>query len=85
METNDNNIVAYLHCSKCLAEISSNPELAAELSPKDYSRVQAGWTKEGLQLWCNRHECNVLHIDFQGNKLPADTTAKLDALQKGDE
>lgn len=79
MEMNDNNIVAYLHCSKCLEEMKADPELEAALSPKEYSKVQVGWTKQGLQVWCNRHECNIVHIDFEGNKHPADTTAKHDA------
>ncbi len=85
MESNENNIVAYLHCGKCLEEMKADPELEAALSPKEYSKVQVGWTKEGLQVWCNRHECNIVHIDFEGKKHPADLTAKSDVLQKGDE
>lgn len=74
METNENNIIAYLHCGKCLEEWKANHK--GKISPKDFARTQSGWTKEGLQVWCNRHNCNILNIDFEGQKHPADTTAK---------
>jgi len=68
--TNNLNIRMYLHCGKCLDEMPDG------VSPQEWSDVQAGWTDKGLQVWCNRHDCNVVHIDFEGNKHPADTTAK---------
>jgi hypothetical protein len=60
-----NDIVAYLHCKKCLEE------RPPELSPMEWSRVQVGWTVKGIQIWCNRHELNVMHMDFEGVKHPA--------------
>jgi hypothetical protein len=71
MIDNKNNIQAFLHCALCLAETPQDQ------SPKDYQRIQAGWTKEGLQIWCNRHECNIIHIDFEGHRHPALTTKDL--------
>jgi len=68
--TNELSIKSYLHCGKCLDEMPDG------LAPKEWSDVQAGWTDKGLQVWCNRHDCNVVNIDFEGNKHPADTTAK---------
>lgn len=61
----ENNISMYLHCGKCLNELPDG------VTPMEWSDVQAGWTKEGIQIWCNRHECNVVHIDFQGATHPA--------------
>ncbi len=69
--TNDNDIFAYLHCGKCLEELPEG------ISPAEWSQTQAGWTPIGLQIWCNRHNCNVLHIDFEGQQHPANDTRSL--------
>ncbi len=65
---NTNEISAYMHCQLCIAEKPDN------VSPKDWSRTQTGWTPRGFQVWCNRHDCNVAHIDFQGRKHPCNST-----------
>jgi hypothetical protein len=67
---NTDEILVFLHCGQCLTE---RPE---EESPKEWARLNVGWTKLGLQVWCTRHEVNVLHIDFEGRKHPANVTAK---------
>lgn len=69
---NELGIKTYMHCGLCIDEYKQieNPQE----SPADYARLSVGWTKEGLQVWCHRHDCNVLHVNFDGNKLPADTT-----------
>lgn len=59
----ENEIIAYIHCGKCLEE------LPKKTSPKDYSMVQCGWTKKGFQVWCNRHDLNIIHADFKGQKV----------------
>ena len=64
-----NQIVSFMHCGKCLEEKPSS------LSPREWAQLEVGWTKQGLQVWCKRHECNVLHVDFEGQKHPADITA----------
>ena len=68
-------IEAYIHCGLCLEELKAMG-LPSPISPKEYSRTQAGFTKAGLQVWCNRHEVNVVHIDFEGQRHPANTTRK---------
>lgn len=73
---NINNIEAYLHCGKCLSEWKNRREIRTKQSPRDYSKIECGWTKKGIQIWCVRHSCNILHIDFEGQKHPVDTTAK---------
>ena len=68
--TNEKAIRLYLHCAKCGAE------RLAELSIKEFADLEVGWTEQGIQVWCKRHNCNVIHIDFEGSKHPAnDTTA----------
>ena len=36
--------------------------------------IDVGFTPVGIQVWCNRHQCNVVHIDFEGRSLPNNTT-----------
>ena len=55
-----NEIQAYLHCKKCTEELPEGQ------SPMEYARTQSGWTPQGLQVWCNRHDENVMHLDFKG-------------------
>jgi hypothetical protein len=64
-------IQMFVHCRKCLAELPSGQ------SPQDYRRYSVGFTKKGLQVWCDRHDCNIVHIDFEGARHPADTSAKI--------
>jgi len=67
--SNDQNIVQFMHCSLCIKEGIPKDE-----SPQTWSRLSVGWTVEGFQVWCNRHESNVIHVDFEGIKHPADLT-----------
>lgn len=63
-----NLIEQYAHCGLCLDERPNN------VSPRDWAQLEVGFTDIGLQVWCKRHECNVMHIDFEGQKHPADLT-----------
>ncbi len=58
------DISVYFHCKKCMNE------LPYEISPREYQRLQVGWTLHGLQVWCNRHDVNIIHINFEGQKHP---------------
>lgn len=58
-----NKIVSYFHCKKCLEE------LPVGMSPRHWQRTQAGWTKKGLQVWCVRHNENIISLDFEGQKV----------------
>jgi hypothetical protein len=60
----------WLHCRQCFDELPPNT------SPKEWARLSVGWTVQGLQVWCDRHECNVLHVDFEGARHPAITYAR---------
>lgn len=68
MKFNDNNIKRYLHCKLCIDELPKG------MSPQSYASIGVGWSNEGLQIWCERHQVNVLHIDFEGQQHPADLT-----------
>jgi hypothetical protein len=63
------SINSYIHCGKCL------DELPAGKSPRDFAQHEIGFTRAGIQVWCKRHNCNVMHIDFEGHKHPADISA----------
>ena len=69
--SNENEGQAYLHCALCLQERPS------DISPQDYARLSVAWTEAGLQVWCVRHDCNVMHVNFEGHCHPANTTRKL--------
>jgi len=55
-----------MHCKKCLDERGES------ISPRDYASFEFGYTKKGFQLWCTRHEENVLAIDLMGQKVTYD-------------
>lgn len=42
---------------------------------QDYLRVSVGFTPYGLQVWCVRHQANVVHIDFRGQRLAVNATS----------
>ncbi len=68
---NTNEIKAYMHCGLCQRE-----DLPEGQSPADAQRISVGWTPLGLQVWCDKHNVNIIHVDFEGQKHPANTTAK---------
>jgi hypothetical protein len=67
----DNNIQMFLHCRKCLEDFKNDAPGTEGESPSSYARYEVGWTIFGIQIWCTRHECNVMHMDFEGVKHPA--------------
>ena len=60
---NDNHIMQYFHCKMCLDDIPEN------VSPQDYSHIEAGFTDIGFQVRCIRHNVNIVHLDLQGAKV----------------
>lgn len=60
-----NEIKMYFHCRRCLAE------LPVGQSPQEWSTMEVGATPLGIQVWCKRHQCNIIHKDFEGTKHPA--------------
>lgn len=60
-------IELFFHCALC-ADNASGP------MPSD---IECGWTLLGFQVWCRRHDCNIIHVDFEGRKHPANLTRML--------
>jgi hypothetical protein len=48
-------------------------EAPKHLSPREYSHIEAGFSDRGFQVWCLRHERNIIHIDFMEQDVVADT------------
>lgn len=66
----ENQIGMYTHCSLCIKEKPVNK------SPQEWAQLEVGMTASRIQVWCNRHDCNVVNIDFEGQKHPAITYRK---------
>jgi hypothetical protein len=54
----ENQILSYFHCSKCIAELPNGT------SPRDWAQLEVGMTPLGIQVWCKRHDLNVYHFDL---------------------
>lgn len=67
VKTEENQIISYMHCGMCLQE---RPE---GISPADWQDLEFGFTEKGMQIWCRRHDCNLLHVDYEGAQHPAVT------------
>lgn len=48
-------IQTFMHCVMCNRE---NPGVA----PKKWARLEVGLTRRGLQVWCLRHDAEVVHL-----------------------
>jgi hypothetical protein len=55
-----NCINQFMQCSLCMAEMPPG------VTPQEYQRLSTGFTDRGIQVWCDRHNTNVLHLDHQG-------------------
>jgi phage terminase large subunit GpA-like protein len=56
----------YLHCARCGAE--KPPSRSME----EFARLAVIRTAHGLQIWCNRHSCNVAYITMDwGSAMPS--------------
>ena len=59
-----NCIQLYFHCRQCIETLPRGQ------SPAEWRRISCGFTEMGIQVWCDRHECNIAHIDFEGQAHP---------------
>jgi len=85
---NKNNIETFIHCKICVNELNNSKSTkdlsmidpqSSGYSPRTYARFEVGLTKQGFQVWCIRHNQNVIHIDFKGQEVDTDTTADVDS------
>lgn len=79
--SNDLQITSYCHCGLCVTDIKLGRAMGH--SPASYANYSVGWTPRGLQVWCNRHNCNILNIDFEGKQHPAVTSRKAPEVTPG--
>ena len=70
LEVLQNGIEQNIICSKCETEFLLGSTDSRAL--QEYSRLDIGFTSIGVQVWCRRHDANVVHIDFAGQKPTAD-------------
>ena len=70
--TANNQIEMFLHRGKCLEEW----KMTSGVSPREFAKIEFGWTPSGIQAWCFRHNVNIINIDFEGMKHKAITYAK---------
>lgn len=61
--SNKNEIERYMHCLLCVREGKR-------------SDIEAGWTQVGFQVWCRNHNCNIMHVHFERQRHPANTTRR---------
>jgi hypothetical protein len=65
-----NQIKEPIVCVKCSDELTQGQTDAKSI--QDYSRIDVGFTNRGLQIWCQRHQLNICHINFEGEMPEAD-------------
>lgn len=58
----ESEIQSFFHCALCMKELPDG------MSPQEYSYTESGWTEQGFQVWCQRHNANIIHMDFEGHK-----------------
>lgn len=56
-------IEVFFHCKRCIAEKPPGQ------SPREFARLEAGWTPEGVAVRCVRHNKPIISIDFKGQKI----------------
>lgn len=81
-----NQIEMFVHCQMCVKELTDMAKLTKDkkppVSPREYIKVEVGQTPHGLQVWCIRHEANVIHLDFTGEQV---TVIQSMDIAKGEE
>ena len=57
-------------CARCADEVASGA--LGDVSIADHQRLDVGFTEFGLQVWCRRHDANIVHVNFGGARFEAD-------------
>lgn len=55
----ESQITMFIHCGKCLKE---RPE---GITPREWARTQTGFTANGFQVWCTRHDVNIDNVEVR--------------------
>ena len=61
-------IYQFIHCPQCVRELTEvlRQDRSVSMSPSDLQEIEVGFTDVGIQLWCKRHNHNIVHFDFGG-------------------
>ena len=51
-------IERFFHCAKCMDELPEG------VSPREYTNYEVGMTEWGIQVWCKRHETEVVELNL---------------------
>ena len=65
-----NHIKEPIICAACFEEFGRGQSDAPSL--RAFLRIDVGFTDQGLQIWCQRHDRNICVIDFDGMRPEAD-------------
>lgn len=44
----------FVHCKQCLSS------LPLDTSPSEYQSIEVSFTGDRVQVWCKRHQCNMV-------------------------
>ncbi len=77
------HINTYIRCPKCQEDIFRRAGSEVTISPREYGRMECGFTRDGFQVWCLRHDMNIIHIDFNREDMTVDTTMRGSFSSKG--
>lgn len=58
-----NEIEMFFNCARCLGEMPD------DVSAAEWARLNVGWTDNGIQVWCVRHDLNVINLTLSGAKV----------------
>jgi hypothetical protein len=67
-------IYKHMRCPKCIAQLDYADDEFYNKSIRDIQDLDFGFTTKGFQLWCNRHDISVIHIDKGTHDLIVDTS-----------
>lgn len=71
----EKQIRAFYNCGLCVMEFkrlrAADDPSVRNMSPSEYMQQEVGSTAYGFQVWCRRHQVNVIHADFEGKKIAA--------------
>ena len=57
-----------MNCKECQQEYMDG-KYGRNKSMQEMARLEVGRTKTGIQVWCVRHDKNIVHIDLPDNHM----------------
>ena len=64
-------------CERCAEEFERRRgEFLPTATFHDYQALEVGLTEHGIQVWCRRHERNVVHLDLRARDASQEPAAE---------